>query len=95
MLDIAHAGTPIFLTHGHAEQAHIAHLAPEVGGELVGTVDLRRPGCDLGRRKIGHAVAQHIGGFTKVEIERARGVGEHGRVSSTERLSRDILVLGP
>ena len=77
MLQIAHSGTAIFLLDGDSEEAEIAHLAPEIGGEIVGFVDLPGARRDLRRGKVRDALAQQLGGLAEVEIEAGIGVPEH------------------
>ncbi|MNT27330.1 hypothetical protein D3C72_1629570 [compost metagenome] len=55
---IAHAGAAVFLADGDAEQAHVAHLAPQIHGELVGAVDFGRARRDFGGGKLLDRFAQ-------------------------------------
>jgi hypothetical protein len=53
----------------HAEQAHVAELAPQVGGEQVVAVDLGRARQDFLLRESPDGVAQHVDVFAEVEVE--------------------------
>ena len=66
---VAHVGAAIFLAHGDAQHAQIAHLLPQVHGELVGAVDLCGAGGDLFLCKGAHCVAQGVNVFAELEIE--------------------------
>ena len=50
--------------------AEVAHLAPEMRREDVGAVDLRGDGGNTLLGEILHRVADQVGGFAKVEVER-------------------------
>jgi len=66
---IAHVGTAVFLAHGDAQHAQVAHLAPQVHRELVVAIDFGGAGGDFGLGKVTHRVAQGIDVFTKLEIQ--------------------------
>src|SRR5262249_15112359 len=70
MVEIAQAGAAKFLLDRDAENSDVAHLPPEIGGELVLAVDVggaRRdlPGCEARPR-----VADHLRVIAEIEIER-------------------------
>jgi hypothetical protein len=54
----------------------VAHLAPQVHGELVVAVNLGRAGRDFGLGKVAHGVAQGVDVFAQLEVE-ARKVGRN------------------
>jgi hypothetical protein len=84
VLEVAHAGAAVLLLHGDAEDAELAELAPEVGGELVARVDLGRARRDLGGGETRDLGAQGVGGLTEAEVEALEAVG-HGRSPSRGR----------
>ncbi len=53
----------------HAEQAHVAELAPQIGGKLVVPVDLRRARCDFLAGELPDGIAQHVDVFAEVKVE--------------------------
>src|SRR5690606_31017636 len=59
------------------EHAEIAHLAPEVGRELVLAVDVGGARRDLVGGEAHDRGAQHVGGLAQVEVQRRQGVGDH------------------
>ena len=59
----------VFLLDGDAEQAQVAHLAPQVGGKRVVAVDVGRARRDLVGRELPHRCAQHVDGLAEIEIE--------------------------
>src|SRR6266850_1239029 len=69
--EIAHRRAAVLFFHRHAEQAQRAELAPQVGREFIGAVDLRGARCDLLRGEIAHRVAQPGGGLAVIEAEEA------------------------
>ena len=69
MREIAEPGTAVLLGHGDAQHAQLAHLAPQVHGELVLVVDLGRARGDLGLGEVAHRVAQGVDLFTELEIQ--------------------------
>ena len=69
MGQVTEAGTAVFLGHGDAQQAHVAELAPQVGGEQVVDVDLGRARCDLLGHEGLHLVAQHVDGLAEGEVQ--------------------------
>src|SRR6185436_13412581 len=84
--EIAHRRAAVGFLDGDAEQSQVAHLAPQVGGKLVGGIDLRRAWRDFLQGEIAHGIAQHGDALAVVEVEIAhsanlfrvvRGVGQH------------------
>ncbi len=73
---VAHVRAAVFLTHGDAQHAQVAHLAPQVHGELVVAVDFGRAGGDFGLGKVAHRVAQSVDVFTELEVQAGQVV--HG-----------------
>jgi hypothetical protein len=69
MSEIPHFGAAIGLGDGNAEQTHFTELGPELVGELVAAIDFGRQRRDFGLREILHRVAQHVDGFTEIEVE--------------------------
>jgi len=55
---VAHVRAAVFVADGNAEQAQLAHLAPQVHRELVGAVDLGRAGRDFRGGELLHGCAQ-------------------------------------
>jgi hypothetical protein len=47
----------------------LAHLAPQVHGELVAAVGLGGQRGDLGLCKVAHGVAQGVDVFTELEVQ--------------------------
>ncbi len=66
---VAHAGAAVFFFHGEAEQALFAQLRPQGQRELIGGIGLGGQRCDLGGGKMGHALAQQVDVFAKVEVQ--------------------------
>ena len=60
MREIAHRGAAVLLLDGDAEQTQVAHLAPQVGRELVRVIDVRGARRDLVRGELLHRRAQQI-----------------------------------
>ncbi len=77
MVKIAHARTAVLLAHGNTEQPEIAHLAPEVGGELVFAVNIGGPRGDFGGGKIPDRVPQQDGRLVEIESESGKVDGGH------------------
>ena len=69
MGEVAHVGAAVFLAGGHAEQAHVAEFFPQVGGEFVDAVDLRRTRRDFGVGERLDRVAQQVDVFAEAEVE--------------------------
>ena len=69
VLGIAEPDPAVLLLDGDPEDAEIAHLRPEVGGEVVRLVDRRRPGRDLVRGEAHHAVPDEVGLVAEAEVE--------------------------
>ena len=76
MRQVAHVGAAVFLTHGDAEHAQVAHFLPQVHGELVVLVDLSGARCDLGLCKFAHRVAQGVDVFAKLKVQAGQIVHE-------------------
>jgi hypothetical protein len=66
---VAHVGATIDFGHRDAQHTNLAHLAPQVHGELIGAVNFGGTGCNFSLRKIAHSVAQRINVFTQLEIQ--------------------------
>ena len=66
---VTHVGAAVLLTHGDAQHAQATHLLPQVHGELVRLVDLRRAGGDLGLCEFAHCVAQGVNVFTELKVK--------------------------
>jgi hypothetical protein len=66
---VAHAGAAVFFFHGEAEQALFAQLRPQGQRELVAGIGLGGQRCDLGGGKMGHALAQQVDVFAKIEVQ--------------------------
>src|ERR1700688_1864147 len=73
MLEVAHASAAQLFFHRDSQQSHRAQLQPEVRGEAVRAVDLRRPRGDFRRGKTGDLLAQPVHCLDQAEIE-----GRHG-----------------
>ncbi len=69
MRQVTQAGAAVLFRHSDAEQAHVTEFAPQVGGEQVVAVDLRRARCDLFGHEGLHLVAQHVDGFAEGEVQ--------------------------
>ena len=74
MLEIPHRRAAILLAGSDAEHAERTHLAPEVGGEIVGPIDVGGARGDLVMRERLDAGAQHVGGLAELEVQRRRPV---------------------
>src|SRR5690606_14747302 len=66
---VAHIGAAVFFTHGNAKYTQFTELTPEVHGELITGIDLRRARCDFRLGELAHGVAQHVNVGTEVEVE--------------------------
>jgi hypothetical protein len=66
--EVAHPGAAIFLVGGHAEQAHVTELLPQVGGEEVVAVDLRRA-RQISFCAKADGIAQHVDVLAEVKVE--------------------------
>ena len=66
---VAHVGATVFLADGDAQQAQVAHLAPQVHRELVVFVNGGGARRDLALRKFVHGVAQRINVFTELKVK--------------------------
>ncbi|MCY1454175.1 hypothetical protein D9M71_712220 [compost metagenome] len=66
---VAHVGAAVFLGHGDAEHAEVAHLFPGVHRELVGAVDLARARGQFGLGPRTHGIAQHLDVFAQIEFQ--------------------------
>ena len=66
---VTHRGAAVFLLDGDAEQADVAHLAPQVRREDVVAVDLRRARRDLAVGELLHRRAQHVDGLAKMKVQ--------------------------
>mgnify|MGYP003718206925 CR=1 FL=1 len=70
MFEIAETEPAILFAHGDAVQAQLAHLLPQLGArKIILAVDLLGQRGDLFIGEAGHAVADHLGAFAKLEIE--------------------------
>ena len=67
MGEIAHAGAAVFLLHRHAEQPQAAELSPQVGGEFIPAVYVRRARGDFPGREVLCRIPQQVDGFAQVE----------------------------
>jgi hypothetical protein len=65
---------PPYSSGGHAVQAHVTELAPQVGGEQVVAVDLGRARQDFLLREIPDCVAQHVDVFAEVKVDSEHSV---------------------
>ena len=91
VLEIAHAGAAQLRFDGDPEQAQLAHLAPQVGGEFVVPVDRLGPRRDLAGGEIGHRIAKRMNGLAKTEVERRQPVGErHNEDSIGSRAKSEV-----
>ncbi len=77
MLEVAEAGSAIFLFYRDAVQAEGADLGPEVARKLVAPVDLGGARRDLVLREGVHRLANRVRGFAQIEIEKQRPVRGH------------------
>ena len=75
--EVAHRRAAVLLLDGDAEQAQVAHLAPEVGRKLVGAVDLGSARRDLVRGELPHGRAQHVDRVAVVEVDRGKVLHRH------------------
>ena len=66
---VSHVSAPIGLGHGDAQHAQIAHLAPQVHGELIRLIDLRRARGNFGLGEITHRIAQCVDIFAQVKVQ--------------------------
>ena len=66
---VAQAGAAVFFRHGDTQQAHVAELAPHVGGEQVVVVDLRGTRRQFGGDEGAHLVAEHVDGLAQGEVQ--------------------------
>jgi hypothetical protein len=65
--EIAHRGAAVLILDRDAEEAEVAHLAPQVGGKRVGAVDRFRARRDFVRRELLHRRAQEVDRFAVIE----------------------------
>src|SRR5690606_19299534 len=77
VFQVAEARAAVVFLHRDAMEAEFAHLRPEVAREAILAVDLRRQRRDFARGKGRDALAQHVRGFTKIEIQAWQAVGDH------------------
>ncbi len=77
--EIAHRGAAVLLVDGDAEQAEIAHLAPQVMRKLVGAVDLGCTRRDLVGGELPHRRTQHVDRVAVMEVD--GGNVQHRHVS--------------
>jgi hypothetical protein len=82
MLEIAHACAAVIFFHGDAEDAEVAHLAPQIVGEIVLPVDVGGAWRDLVAGEAHDRIAKHVGGVAECEVETGKTVRDHGRVSN-------------
>ena len=71
---ITHPRSAVFLGDGDAQQAQLAHLAPQGGGKLVRSVNLRRDRLDPVLSPAVHGLAQRVHILAQVEFHAS---GEH------------------
>ena len=83
MGEVGHARPAVFLRHGDAQKAKIAHFLPKLCREAVGAVDLGGDRLHPVLCPAMHHVAQRLDLFSKVEFH---GCGEHRRPPGNERL---------
>src|ERR1700737_1751032 len=74
VLEIAEAGSAVFLFHRDAVQAERADLGPEVARKLVAAVDLGRARRYFVARESMDGLANRVRGFAQIEIEKQRPV---------------------
>src|SRR5208282_223122 len=91
VVEIAEPQATVFLGRGDPVQAERTYLRPEVAREEVVAVDRRRPRRDLLLGESFRALADHLGALAEVEIEAARGVGNHGLRRQKLRRLRSML----
>src|SRR5262249_29998562 len=72
--EVAHRRSAVLLFHRDAEQPERAELAPQVGGELVGLIDLCGARRDLLDGERPHSFAQHGDRLAVIELEHVHGV---------------------
>ncbi|MNV98571.1 hypothetical protein D3C71_1938380 [compost metagenome] len=65
MGQVAHLAAAELARHGHAEQAHLAQLGPQVLRERVVVVDALRARSDFGFGETAHGIAQRVDLFTQ------------------------------
>jgi hypothetical protein len=75
---VAQASSAVGVAHRHAQHAQGPELGPEVPGELVVAVDLRRARRDLGLGETAHRIAQRLDVVTELEVQSGQ---VHDRVS--------------
>ncbi len=81
MLEIAEAEAAVFLGHGHAEQAHLAELGPELAREAVAAVDFVGERRDAAQGEFADRLAQLVDARTQLEVEIDRKHAASGRGS--------------
>ncbi|MCY1423264.1 hypothetical protein D9M71_389720 [compost metagenome] len=69
MGQVTQTGAAVFFRDGDAEQAHVAELAPHVGGEQVVLVDLRGARRQFSGDEGLDLVAEHVDGFAQGEVQ--------------------------
>src|SRR6266849_2457152 len=69
MRRIAHHGAAVRLFHGDTDKPERTHLLPQVGGELVGAVDLGGARGDLGLSEAAHRGSQHVDVLAESEAQ--------------------------
>ena len=77
MLEIAETRAAPFLFDRDAKQAELAHLRQQVARKPVRPVDLGGAGRNLVAGKVFHGFADHVRGFTEIEVQRGISVRNH------------------
>jgi len=77
---VAHTTAAIAIFHGDAEQTHGAERLPQIHGECVAAIDVRRAGCNLLLAHLVNRIAQHIDVFAEAELQ-TRVSGIHRVIS--------------
>ena len=69
VLEVAEAEAAVLLGHGHAEQAHLAELGPELARKAVAAVDLVGDRRDAAQGEFADRLAQLVDARTQLEVE--------------------------
>ncbi len=89
VLEVAETEAAVFLRHGHAEQAHLAHFGPELAREAVAAINLVGQRRDAAQGELPDRLAQLVDARTQVEIEIDR---EHAASGRRARLDSRIIL---